>query len=674
MGYPEGSDNKRFWRRLTREVMVGNVGIGGINPVRVQSMTSTPTLDTGATVEQIMRIADAGADIVRMTVQNIREADNLETIRSELHRRKYSIPLVADIHFNPAIAEKAAAIVDKVRINPGNYGISQGRAPADLSDEAYRQELSKAREALSRLIYICREHGTALRIGVNHGSLSPRIIYRYGNTPEGMVTSAMEFIRFCAEENFHEVVISLKSSNTLVMVHANRLMVEHMTREGMNYPLHLGVTEAGEGEEGRIRSAVGIGTLLWEGTGDTIRVSLTEDPEREIPVARKLLEHIERQQANGSDLNNVADKEMTLQHRLIRRESRPVPGIDVDYLPAPRIGGDNVPYIGGNNVPVVISSSSTPGPDYIFSSETSQLGGYPLVNAGNYLDGDFHTSDMIFVQASVADLSGELLQKASWDKRVVFVAVSLSPYPLQEMRQFILYLSESGCGNPVIFKKDYNLSSAEDFQIAASADFAPFFIERACDGLWLDYLPQDVFHEHSGSLDPEAYPGTADHGTVAHGPDDHGAVSHGPDDYGPDDYGPDDYGPGAPGTSPPSDLSAIAVSTAYSILQSTRSRFTKTEFISCPSCGRTMFNIQKATAEVKKRTSHLRGLKIAVMGCIVNGPGEMFDADYGYVGSGRGKVTLYKKQTIIKCNLPEENALDELIGLIKEGGDWREES
>jgi (E)-4-hydroxy-3-methylbut-2-enyl-diphosphate synthase len=435
------------------------------------------------------------------------------------------------------------------------------------------------------------------------------------------------------------------------MVHANRLMVEYMTREGMNYPLHLGVTEAGEGEEGRIRSAVGIGTLLWEGTGDTIRVSLTEDPEKEVPVARKLLEHIERQQAGSSAVNNVADKEITLQNRLIRRESRPVPGIDIDYVPTPRIGGDNVP--------VVISSSTTPGPDYIFSSEISELGGYPLIKAGNYLEGDFDTTDMIFVQASVADLSGELLQKASWDKRVVFVAVSLSPNPLQEMRQFLLYLSESGCGNPVIFKKDYNSSSAEDFQIAASADFAPFFIERTGDGLWLDYLPQDVSHEHSGSLDPEAYSGS---GTPS-------AFDHGPGEPGPGVPGTVD-----PGTSPPSDLSATAVSTAFSILQSTRTRISKTEFISCPSCGRTMFNIQKATAAVKRRTSHLRGLKIAVMGCIVNGPGEMIDADYGYVGSGRGKVTLYKKQTVIRRNVPEENALDELVGLIKESGDWMEES
>ena len=641
MGNPEKSENKRSWRRITREVMVGSVGIGGINPVRVQSMTSTPTLDTRATVEQIMRIADAGADIVRMTVQSTREADSLETIRSELHRRKFLIPLVADIHFNPTIAEKAAAIVDKVRINPGNYGIGTGNAPAYLSDEAYLQELSESKTAFSRLVEICRKHRTVLRIGVNHGSLSPRIIYRYGNTPRGMVNSAMEFLQFCAEENFHEVVISLKSSNTLVMIDANRLMVEYMIRNGMDYPLHLGVTEAGEGEDGRVRSVAGIGTLLWDGIGDTVRVSLTEDPEQEVPVARKLLDHIERQQADCPPFNIAAGKKTAKQQMSIRRKSLPVPGVDIEQISLPGIGGDHVP--------IVASSFSIPGPDLILSSETSQLGGYPLVNAGSYLEGDFHASDVIFVQASLADLSGELLQKASWDKRVVFVAVSLTPCPMKEIRQFILYLAESGCGNPVIFRKEYNFTSAEDFQIAAAADFAPLFIERAGDGLWLEYLPHKVGHEGAGSFPPEAYPGTVETGT-------------------------DEDGPVETGLSPPSDLSATALSTSFSILQTTRTRISKTEFISCPSCGRTMFNIQKATAAVKKRTSHLRGLKIAVMGCIVNGPGEMADADYGYVGSGRGKVTLYKKQEVVKRNVPEDNALDELIGLIKENGDWKEES
>ncbi|MFO7923715.1 MAG: (E)-4-hydroxy-3-methylbut-2-enyl-diphosphate synthase [Bacteroidales bacterium] len=619
--------DNRLHRRPTSEVMVGNTGIGGKNPVRVQSMTSTPTSDTENTVDQIMRIASAGAEIVRMTVRNMREAENLANIKSGLQKMDCFIPLVADVHFNPPIAEAAAKIVEKVRINPGNYGISPKKVYSELSDKDYNKELLRAKTAFSRLIKICREHKTALRIGVNHGSLSPRIIYRYGNTPEGMARSAMEFLRFCEEEDFHNVVVSLKSSNTLVMVQANLMMVEQMDRQGMDYPLHLGVTEAGEGEDGRIRSVTGIGTLLTEGIGDTIRVSLTEDPEKEVPVARKLLEHIERQRAGSTAGDIAADNGISGQPRLMTRKSRPVLNI------------------GGDNMPVVISSSEVPGPDYLFSAETSRLGGYPLVTGSNYLQGSFEETGLIFLEASLAGLSGELLEKASSDKKVVFVAHSMTDCPPLEMRQYILTLTKYGCSNPVIFKKGYNFSSSEDFQIAAAADFAPLFIERAGDGLWLEYLPRGVFHANAGSSAPDTL-------------------------YGPDASGTVDPGPDVTGKSLSPELSQIAGSTAFSILQSCRVRTTKTEFISCPSCGRTMFNIQKATAEVKKRLSHLRGLKIAVMGCIVNGPGEMADADYGYVGSGRGRVSLYKKQVPVKRNVPEEDAVDELIGLIKEEGDW----
>ena len=611
-------------RRSTREVMVGNIGIGGNNPVRVQSMTSTPTADTKQTAGQIMRIASAGADIVRMTVRNMREAENLVNIRSELHSRNCCVPLVADVHFNPSIAETAATVVEKVRINPGNYGISPGKVYAELSDEDYKKELSSAKAAFSRLIAICRIHHTALRIGVNHGSLSHRIIYRYGNTPEGMAQSAMEFLRFCEEEDFHNVVVSLKSSNTLVMVQANRLMVEYMSRGSMDYPLHLGVTEAGEGEDGRIRSVTGTGTLLTEGIGDTIRISLTEDPETEVPVARRLLEHIDRQREACSEENFSEDKVIAGQTRVITRKSTPVLNIAGEHLHASAIGGDNVP--------IVISSSAVPLPDYIFSSESYRVGGYPLVTVNNYLAGSFDDSRLIFLQTSLAGLSAELLERASADKRVVFVALSLTDCPLPEMRKYIFTLTENGCSNPVIFRKEYNLSSAEDFQIAAAADFAPLFIERTGDGLWLEFMPRGVSRERGGSTASDA-----------------------------------------PGMSLSPDLAQIAGSTSFSILQSCRVRTTKTEFISCPSCGRTVFNIQKAAAAVKKKMSHLRGLKIAVMGCIVNGPGEMSDADYGYVGSGRGKVTLYKKQAVVRRNVPEENAVDELIGLIKDSGDWHGE-
>jgi (E)-4-hydroxy-3-methylbut-2-enyl-diphosphate synthase len=614
------------YSRTAREVMVGSVGIGGSNPVRVQTMTSTPTSDITATVQQVRRIASAGADIVRMTVRNKKEAENLSEIKRELRAGNCNIPLVADVHFNPAIAEIAAAIVDKVRINPGNYGISPGRGRAVLSDEASREELQSAKVAFSRLLGICRSHGTALRIGVNHGSLSPRIIDRYGNTPEGMVNSAMEFLHFCAEEDFHEVVVSLKSSNTLVMVRANQMMADYMEKEGLMYPLHLGVTEAGEGEDGRIRSVAGIGTLLSAGLGDTIRISLTEEPEREIPVARKLLRHIEkcsgkRNKAAGDIFN-------------IRQHNHPASVVE-------NMGGDKVPVVIGE-MPVGGGTGNigagSPAADYLFDrgltsgissrAKNSSVkdpkiivpaslwhdryretpGIFPLAGSSEYLSDRFSSAPLLFLQAALSDLTGELLAKASVDQKLAFIALSQTLCPLHEMEEFITKLKNNACRHPVIFKKEYDTDDGEDFQIPAAADFAPLFMAGKGNGIWLA-----------------------------------------------------DKASGNPG---------LCVSTAFSILQSARVRTSKTEFISCPSCGRTMFNIQKATAAVKQRTSHLSGLTIAVMGCIVNGPGEMADADYGYVGSGRGMVSLYKGQAVIKRNVPEDKAVDELISLIRESGDW----
>ena len=607
----------------TREVMVGNLGIGGKNPVRIQSMTSTPTSDTRATVGQILRIVSAGAEMVRMTVRNIREAENLENIKQEVRAAGCTVPLVADVHFNPAIAETAATIVDKVRINPGNYGISPGRGNPALSDAEYREELMAARTAFSRLLSLCRRHGTALRIGVNHGSLSPRIINRYGNTPAGMVASAMEFLQFCVEEDFHNVVVSLKSSNTRIMVGSNRMMVEQMQKEGLIYPLHLGVTEAGEGEDGRIRSVAGIGTLLWEGIGDTIRVSLTEDPELEIPVARKLIGHIiagrgkAQVRVYGKESGDAGIRGGTA-GSLVRGNyngrdgetgSTPAGGMGHPASPAKRqsftignIGGENVPVVIGEagDAPASVADNKVlPGPDFPFVS---------LVSPEDYLAGRFSEEGPVFLQVIDADISDELLEKACDDKNLVLVVLSQSASSPDEMRKCIEKLERAGCRNPVIFKKEYDIENAEDFQIAAAADFSPLFIDRSGDGLWL--------------------------------------VNK------------------APGTG------RIVVDTAFSILQSTRVRTSKTEFISCPSCGRTTFDIQKATAAVKQKTSHLKGLTIAVMGCIVNGPGEMADADYGYVGSGKGRVTLYRKQQVVKKNIPQEEAVDELISLIKESGEW----
>lgn len=669
MDKAKGSDIKGYKRRFTREVMAGKLGIGGHNPVRVQSMTSTPTLDTQATVNQILRLCAAGAELVRMTVQNVREAENLANIKTGLLNQKCVIPLVADVHFNPAIAEVAASVVEKVRINPGNYGASPRKAPVDLSDEAYYQELAKAKTSFARLISICRTHGTALRIGVNHGSLSPRIINRFGNTPEGMALSAMEFLRFCRDEDFHNVVVSLKSSNTLVMVMANRLMVKYMENEDMTYPLHLGVTEAGEGEDGRIRSIAGIGTLLWEGTGDTVRVSLTEDPEREVPVARKMLACIKKCQA-GTELNEPADLNM-LTGSLAGNQPGDASGGRISF-PAGNIGGDRVPVViaditgdspagsfsegdlsgsktdrsekNFHHVTKLISGDSPA--DYYFeegsglyASDKTGPGPFPIVSAAKYLQDPYSESPLLFLQVSFGELTDKLLAKAGGDKNLVFIALSQSVCPVPEMKLFIKKLDEKGCNNPVIFKKEYFINDRDDFQIEAATDFAPLFLDRLGDGLWIVNRGPGVgvSHENAGShQDNESLESIA------------------------------------PDTIALTDSYRIPVSTAFSILQSARVRTTKTEFISCPSCGRTRFNIQKATAAVKQRTSHLKGLKIAVMGCIVNGPGEMADADYGYVGSGKGRVSLYKKQSVVKRNLPEENAIEELIGLIKDNGDWQE--
>lgn len=599
---------------------VGNTAIGGNNPVRVQSMTSTSTLDTRATVDQILRIASAGADIVRMTVQSKREAENLQNIKNELRSAGCYIPLVADVHFNPAIAETAAAIVDKVRINPGNYGISPKAMTGVFTESQYDDELNKAKEKFLSLIEICRKNSTALRVGVNHGSLSPRIISRYGNTPEGMVHSAMEFLRFCNEQDFNNVVVSLKSSNILVMVRSNRMISEYMMREGMSYPLHLGVTEAGEGEDGRIRSASGIGTLLSEGTGDTMRISLTEDPEREIPVAQMLLRHIEKHLETRESLYQSGSRIM--QNEYSGKEISNYGPLSPESTSGgksrfPGRRSFSVENIGGDQVPVVIGNpvqSDDPGTNYSSESAPDLIPGtdnFVTVTAGEYLQGSGAGLTAVFLKITAGEISDELLSRAAKDKNLVFVALSQTGCPPMELRNLIERLEKSGCSNPVIFCKEYNTEDDSCFQIAAATDFAPLFIDGLGEGLWLSNK--------------------------------------------------------VPGKNP------LCVSTAFSILQSTRARISKTEFISCPSCGRTMFNIQDATAAVKSRLSHLRGLKIAVMGCIVNGPGEMADADYGYVGSGKGRVTLYKKQDVVRRNIPEEKAIDELISLIKESGDWKDD-
>ena len=523
-----------YRRRHSSTVQIGNVPLGGDNPIRIQSMTSTSTLDTDASVAQCRRIFDAGADYVRLTAQGVREAHNIGEIRAALHAAGYTKPLVADIHFNPKAAFEAAATTDKVRINPGNF-VDAARTfkKLEYTDEEYAAELEKIRRAVVPFIAICREHHTAVRLGVNHGSLSDRIMSRYGDTPAGMVESAMEYLRIFREENFNDVAISIKASNTVIMVETVRRLVEEMDREDMHYPLHLGVTEAGDGEDGRIKSAVGIGTLLAEGIGDTVRVSLSEEPELEIPVARKLVDYITAREGHA-----------------------PINGC--------------------------------------FAKAYNRIATKP----------DFFLSD---VNWKAVDASAKAEGFSDDD---VLLLTSHHANPVGEIEAFIHRLWDNGCKAPVVVRMSYDDANEEDVQVKAGADFGALLLNGLVDGIVLD----------------------------------------------------------APNL--PNNADAVAYS--FGILQAARRRTTKTEYISCPSCGRTLYDLQHAVKEIKAATSHLKGLKIGIMGCIVNGPGEMADADYGYVGAAVGKVSLYKGKECVERNVPQDVALTHLIDLIKANGDWTE--
>lgn len=529
-----------YSRRPTVSVKVGDVMIGSEYPVRLQSMTNTPTLDTEASVAQCRRIADAGADIVRLTAQGVAQARNMGVIRASLRGQGYGIPLVADIHFNPAAAFAAAEEVEKVRINPGNFA-DPGRTFRKISytDDEYAREICRIRDRLVPFLELCREKGTALRIGVNHGSLSDRIMSRYGDTPAGMVESAMEFLRVCVDRNFTDVVISIKASNVTVMVETVRRMVAAMDAEDMHFPLHLGVTEAGDGEDGRVKSAVGIGALLADGIGDTIRVSLSEAPENEIPVARMLVRHFDG------------------------RMSAPV-----------------------------IDAVSAPGYDWIapVRRTTGQVG---PVGAGQ-------------VPVAVGVDFGEDGIPAG-----VGIVTSSHPNPIGDIKARFHEMMRNGDDTPIIIKMSYPPSmSVEEVTVAAGADFGALLLSGFGDGIWID----------APSLNEEQ-----------------------------------------------------VKSLSLSILQATRQRMSKTEYIACPGCGRTLFDLQSTLRDIKAATSHLRGLKIGVMGCVVNGPGEMADADYGYVGAAAGNVSLYKGRECVKKNIPAGDALPLLIDLIKSNGDWRDE-
>lgn len=607
-----------YRRRSSSPVQVGDLQIGGDAPIRIQSMTTTNTNDTEACVEQAEKIIKAGGELVRLTTQGRREAENLKNINAQLRADGFNTPLVADVHFNANVADVAALYAEKVRVNPGNY-VDPARVfkKIEYTDAEYADELKKLEDRFVPFLNICKEHHTAVRIGVNHGSLSDRIMSRYGDTPEGIVESCMEFLRICKKEQFDNVVISIKASNTVIMVRTVRLLVDEMDRNDMHYPLHLGVTEAGEGEDGRIKSAVGIGALLADGIGDTVRVSLSEEPEAEIPVARHLVDYITKREG----------------HLMVPATASP----DFDWLRPERRKTRAAGGIGGSNVPVVIASlpnGQTPTavefgadttPDYIycgsslpanrkegqkyivdFNAYTGAKDTYPIFpyNATPFISSV--KADVKFLVLQLGAPSEEYLACLKAHPEVVVIAVSNQQNKLGEQRALTHELWTNGLFNPVVFAQMYRHSALEkaDFQLEAAADMGALMIDGLCDGIWLmndgDINVRDV------------------------------------------------------------------ADTSFAILQAARLRTSKTEYISCPGCGRTLYDLRSTIAKIKAATAHMKGLKIGIMGCIVNGPGEMADADYGYVGAGPGKISLYKQKMCVEKAIPESEAVEHLLRFIEE--------
>ncbi len=626
-----------YSRFKTREVKVGNIGIGGSNPIRIQSMTTTDTMDTIATVEESIRMIDAGCELVRITAPSKKEALNLKSIKEELTKRGYNTPIIADIHYTPNAAEIAATIIEKVRVNPGNYADKKKFENIEYTEVTYNNEIERIREKFTPLVRICKENGTAMRIGTNHGSLSDRILSRYGDTPKGMVESAMEFLRICRDEDYHEIILSMKASNTRVMVQAYRLLVAEMIKEGMDYPLHLGVTEAGEGEDGRIKSAVGIGTLLADGIGDTIRVSLTEAPEFEIPVAQNLLKHFEGIDKHDSIEKITKNPLHSFDYK--RRKTNEVlnigggnaPIVMADFCLKEKITAASFFALGSNySVPLDKWNLTDMAADYVFVGNhdldfevPGTLGviynykkwvehkkGYPFLTINDYLDDDKISEKLNIVYVCLSDLCEELFTKLKTDTTAVLMIDTYNENGLAEQRKLFTELMNNGIKTPVIIGRAYGDLPEEQLQLSASSDLGALLLDGLGDGIF-------IATENCGSYQ---------------------SVN----------------------------------SLAFGILQASRTRISKTEYISCPSCGRTLFDLQETTAKIRKETDHLKGVKIGIMGCIVNGPGEMADADYGYVGTGKGKITLYKEQTVVEKNIAEEKAVSALIDLIKEHGDWVE--
>ncbi len=624
-------NRKRF---PTLEVKIGKLEMGGNNPIRLQSMTTTDTMDTQKSVEQSIRMIDAGCELVRLTAPSKNEAENLGLIRAELNKLGYDAPLVADIHFTPNAAEIAAKLVEKVRVNPGNYADKKKFEEIEYTDESYQAELKRIEDKFTPLVLLCKEHGTAMRIGTNHGSLSDRILSRYGDTPEGMVESAMEFIRICEKNDFHQLVISMKASNTLVMVQAYRLLASEMLKNGRNYPLHLGVTEAGDGEDGRIKSAVGIGALLEDGLGDTIRVSLTEEPEFEIPVARKLAEKFNKtnisplpefdgklpynpfsyERKNSTEIHNIGGKHVPVVIADCSKKEQITPAnfygfgynysVQLDKWNLQDLAADYV-YIGQNKLDFEVPGTLGVICDYDNwkVNYSDKAGYYPLITSENL--SKINSDQIAFCLVKAEEALPESIDKF---KNLILVLDTCYSNKTQLFRNFFINLANKGIQNPVILHFNSTEKDAETFQLYVSSDAGSVMIDGFGDGIWIS------------SEQP----------------------------------------------------STLVNSTAFGILQATRTRISKTEYISCPSCGRTLFDLQETTAKIRERTSHLKGVKIGIMGCIVNGPGEMADADYGYVGTGPGKINLYKEKTVVRKNVPEAEAVQALIDLIKEHGDWVE--
>ncbi|MFC5270200.1 (E)-4-hydroxy-3-methylbut-2-enyl-diphosphate synthase [Adhaeribacter terreus] len=639
-----------YQRRQTIEVTIGDLPMGGENPIRVQSMTTVDTMDTIGSVEQVIRMVEAGCEYVRITAPSVAEAENLREIKAELRKRGYNVPLIADIHFTPNAAELAAKIVEKVRINPGNYADKKKFKVIEYTDETYQAELDRIRERFEPLVKICKEHGTAMRIGTNHGSLSDRILSRYGDTPLGMVESALEFLRICEDLNYYNIVLSMKASNTQVMVQAYRLLVQKLEEEGLKpYPLHLGVTEAGEAEDGRIKSAVGIGTLLEDGLGDTVRVSLTEAPELEAPVARTLIDRYTNR-AGHEPIKSICNVPIDpfQYHRRHTHEVQNMGGTnvprviadlsqltDIQYADLKCVGhlysmlldkfnmndlGADFIYTGSNPISFMLPNGLKEIVDFeAWETAENREDRYPLLSAKRYLSEVKKSEEVNFVQLSIHDLTGEMIATLKADKTAVAVLHTSNAHAMAELRKSFFRMMNNACEIPVIIRRDFTEMPDETTQLYASTDVGGLLIDGLGDGVLLgtSEMAPKTKTEWLDRID---------------------------------------------------NLNKLS----FGILQAARTRMSKTEYISCPSCGRTLFDLQETTAMIRKRTDHLKGVKIGIMGCIVNGPGEMADADYGYVGVGKGKIALYRGQTVMKKSVPEEKAVDELINLIKEDGKWVE--